>query len=363
MGTLSSVSLVGDLESALKSGSAERRIEMLRKTTDLFLSDADRLNEQQIAVFDNVLVRLMDHMEQKTLASLSNQFADVASAPTEVIRQLAFDADARVAVPVLEKSNRLTESDLVTLARSRGVEHLLAISRRERITEKVTDALIQRDEDQVSVVLAANAGAQFSSEGMAELVDRSHRNETLAEKMGLRSDLPKDLLRKLLAMATERLRAKLLELASPELRETIKKAIDAVSKQFGLQIKNPADLAKAQDAVVMLNRAGNLTESAINRFAFENDLNHVVASLALLTSVPAKVIEPLFENARPDGVIIACRAANLTWATTAMILKLRAGNATLSNVQLSDNKAVFENLAVPSAQRTIRFWSDRKSVV
>jgi len=332
---------------------------MLRQTTDLFLSDADRLNEQQIAVFDDVLVRLMDHMEKKALVSLSYQFADLQSAPREVVRQLAFDEDVNVAAPVLEKSTRLTDADLVTLVSSRGLDHLLAISRRESLDTIVTDALIQRDENQVSLALAANPGARFSARGMNELVSRSERDDDLAEKLGLRADLPKDLLRRLLSMATERIRAKLLSMASPELRETIEETLRSITETIGLGVKKPKDYSKAQDAVIALNRAGNLTDSALNRFGFEGDYRHLTAALSLLTAAPIEAIEPVIENPRPDGLIIACRAAKASWPTTVIILNNRPHCQKLSGDQLNHGKTLFENLTLASAQRTIRFWSAR----
>ena len=53
-------SLIGELEVAISAGSAEKRVETLRRVTDLLLSDADRLNDDQIAVFDDVLGRLIE---------------------------------------------------------------------------------------------------------------------------------------------------------------------------------------------------------------------------------------------------------------------------------------------------------------
>ena len=48
-------SLIAELESAIESGSKDKRVDALRRITDLFVSDADRLNDQQIDVFDDVL--------------------------------------------------------------------------------------------------------------------------------------------------------------------------------------------------------------------------------------------------------------------------------------------------------------------
>jgi hypothetical protein len=82
-------SLFDDLDVALQSGSSEKRVAMLRKVTDLFLSEADRLNEEQIGVFDGVLVQLIDRIETRTLAEISERLAPVANAPIDLTLNLA----------------------------------------------------------------------------------------------------------------------------------------------------------------------------------------------------------------------------------------------------------------------------------
>jgi len=73
--------LIGDLEAALKSGSTERRTEILRRVTDLFLGRCNAYSEAEVALFDIVILRLIGHIEQRVLAELSQQFAPVANAP------------------------------------------------------------------------------------------------------------------------------------------------------------------------------------------------------------------------------------------------------------------------------------------
>ena len=52
--------------------SPERWSRILRQVTKLFLAEADRLNQGQIAVFDDVFLRLMDRADTQALAVLSN---------------------------------------------------------------------------------------------------------------------------------------------------------------------------------------------------------------------------------------------------------------------------------------------------
>ena len=107
--------LIIELEDALRNGSSEKRVETLRRVTDLFLNETDRLNEQQIAVFDDVLVHLIQRVENKALAQLSSILAPVDKAPVEVIRRLARHDELSIAGPVLTQSSRLSEADLIEI--------------------------------------------------------------------------------------------------------------------------------------------------------------------------------------------------------------------------------------------------------
>jgi len=357
MTELAAAALVTDLEQAVRSGSPDRRVEMLRKMTDLFLSDADRLNENQIKVFDDVLVRLMERIEAQTLAQLSGRIADVNTAPREVVRQLAFNSEIEVAGPVLARSNRLSERDLVTIASNAEQDHLLAISSRKTLNETVTDALIKRGDGVVSNVLARNGGARFSETGYATLVESAGHDERLAEGLGLRLDMPAGLLRELLSKASAAVRERLIKIAPPELRDKIAAAVQAIVGE--VKIAKPVDYSHAQSAVLALNRAGNLSDSAVNRFALEYNYKNVIAALALLSSTSIEAIEPIVNNPRPDGLIVACKASRLSWSTTVMIIRNRKNCPPPTREELEQGRAVFDELSLSAAQRTMRFWSAR----
>jgi uncharacterized protein (DUF2336 family) len=356
-----STALIAELESAVKSGSSERRLQMLRQVTDLFLSDADRLNENQIGVFDDVLVRLMEQMEVRTLEQLGTTLSSSRVAPKETVRQLAYHQEVSVAAPVLTRSSRLSEGDLIEIANLRGPQHLLAISHRDTLSEGVTDVLLKRGDSQVSHALAKNAGARFSEFGYATLVENSEKDDALAEKLGLRLDIPLKVLRELLSRASAAVRSRLLKAAPPAMREKIQEAIRSVVQQIASPALVPCDYTESESMVLALNRAGKLGDQTINRFAMQGEYNHIVASLSLLNSVKIETIEPLITNPRPDGLIVACKASRLDWSTTNMILRNRPHCRPLTKQELENGREVFDALSLSSAQRTIRFWSARGS--
>ena len=64
-------SIIAELEDAVRAGSPTKRVETLRQVTDLFLNDGDRLNDEQVQVFDDVLCLLIARVETRAKAELS----------------------------------------------------------------------------------------------------------------------------------------------------------------------------------------------------------------------------------------------------------------------------------------------------
>src|SRR3954466_15296505 len=94
-------SIIAELEDAVRGGSSQKRVETLRQVTDLFLHDGERLSEEQVKVFDDVLCVLISRVESRARAELSKRLARIDYAPFEVIQHLAWDDEIAVAGNVL----------------------------------------------------------------------------------------------------------------------------------------------------------------------------------------------------------------------------------------------------------------------
>src|ERR1700730_14001530 len=178
-----SAALIAELDEAVDGRSPERRAEILRQVASLFLCYAHRLRQNQIAVFDDVLIRLIEQADAPTLVPLSVNLCQASSAPRRALRQLAFHQDASVAEPVLRRSSRLSEKDLIEIASTCGQQHLLAICGRQTIHESLSDPLVQRGEQAVHMALVQNLGARFSEAGCAALVGRAERDFSVAVRL------------------------------------------------------------------------------------------------------------------------------------------------------------------------------------
>jgi len=91
--------LLDKLQLTIQGVSAEKRIETLRRMTDLFLGGADRFSDEQIGVFNDVLVHLINQIEAKALIELSAHLAADYNAPIEAMQRLARNDVMAIAGP------------------------------------------------------------------------------------------------------------------------------------------------------------------------------------------------------------------------------------------------------------------------
>jgi hypothetical protein len=349
-------SLIVELEEALNSGSSEKRVETLRRVTNLFLNDADRLNEVQIGLFDDVLCHLIKRIESKALAELSMHLAPVDNSPIELIRQLAHNDEIAVAGPVLSQSARLTTGDLVEIAGTKSQQHLLAISGRSEIEEAVTDVLIDRGDREVAHRLARNTGARFSETGFTTLVRNAETDESLAEKLGLRIDIPLRLLRDLLLKATDAVRSRLLALAPAQTKGEVQRVLAKIANEVSREATASRDFTKAQQGVLQMKKEGRLDEAALLEFANRRLYEQMVAALSMMSTASVDLIASLMKAARCSGLLVPCKAAGLHWPTVSAILQARFAHHTVSEADLAQAKADYLRLSQASAQRVLRFW-------
>ena len=356
-------SLIAELEDAIESGSKDKRVDTLRRITDLFVSDANRLNDQQIEVFDDVLGHLIKRIEGKALAELSRRLGPINNAPTEIVRRLAQDDDITVAEPILTQSARLNDKDLIAIATTKTPAHLLAISGRSQIGANVTDVLLQRGDRKVYHRLAGNAGANFSEGGFATLVKHSERDGELAEKVGLRLDVPLRLFRELLLRATEAVRARLLALAGPESRDQIQRVLAAISEDAGHEagFQNEHDFAAARTRILEMRTKGELNEAAIFEFAKAGRLADIVASLSLLCEAPLALVENFLQSEHREALLVPCKAAAFDWPTVRVILNCRSVGHTMSDQDVDTARAEYFKLSQTNAKRVLRFWQVRQT--
>jgi uncharacterized protein (DUF2336 family) len=362
------LSIFDEVEAAINMGSAEKRLETIKRVTDLFLSSAGSFNAEQIELFDNVLERLVKTIEIRAianvsariaLAEMSMQLAPVAQAPPSVVRRLARNDEIAVAGPVLTESARLSVEDLVEIAATKGEQHLLAISGRWWLKEVVTDALLARHYPSVSRRIVNNPGARVSAGGFALVVAQAESDPELAVQTGIRTDLPSPLRDRLLRNASEVVRSRLLSRAPPHLCDEIRNAIATVSAGINREMSAVRDFTAARRLVAQLDHSGELNEASLFAFAKQRKYEETAAALAQLSQTTIEVIRPLMQSSRDDGLFVPCKVAGLCWETVSAVLACRFSTGSIGSDELAKAKGQFAKIAMEDARRLLRSWQTR----
>lgn len=349
-------SLISELEDAISRGSSARHAETLRRITELFTGQAEQLNDEQVDLFDDVILRLVDEIEVKARAELSRRLSSLETAPSLTVMRLAGDEAIEVAAPVLLRSPRLGDGELAELAKSRSQDHLLAISARDSLGEQVTDVLVERGDQDVLLNMASNSGAVFSPGGYERLVARAEGDDSLASRIGERPDIPPHLFRKLIMQASEIVQQRLAGQAPREVREEIERVLADVSREIDPQRRPARNFTAARRMIGMLHEAGALGESELYDLAKSKRYEETVAALSLMCNVTVEQIDWLMNGDRIEPLLIHLKAAGFDWLTVRALILLRPSGRRISAKDLEDICDDFKRLTYATARRVVGHW-------
>jgi uncharacterized protein (DUF2336 family) len=356
---MNSPALIEELNNAVIHGTAERRAELLRRITDLFVFGSADYSDDQIELFDDVFVSIAATIELSARAALANQLAKMPRAPSIISRNLASDDEIDVAGPLLEHSQRLDNDILVSTAQSKSQQHLLAISRRSLLDEAVTDVLVERGDNTVVLSTVINQGAKFSDAGYVTLVKRSEGDDELTTCVGLRRDIPRHHLLKLLVKASHAVRVK-LDAVNPQMSDTIQNAVaEAASRIQEHTSVASRDYVAALAHVESLRTAGHFGEADVAGFAEADKFEETTAALAVLCDLPVEAVERAMVQDRPETSLIIAKAIGMSWPTVKSILRMRVGERGISTQEIEQCLGTFSRLKSETARQVIAFQRKR----
>jgi uncharacterized protein (DUF2336 family) len=348
-----SENLLEELQAALSHGTVARRVETLRRVTDLFVNNAVDYSDDHVRLFDDVFQCLVERIETSARALLAERLAPVAAAPPRIIRMLALDELIEVSGPVLSRSERLDEATLIEIARSKSQAHLKAISLRRVLSDALTDVLVRRGNDEVVQSTIRNPGARLSEASLTDLMTRAERDDDLAACIGLRPDLPRHHYLKLVAKASDSVRRR-LEAAHPERADAVSGAVEEAAQRVrAAAVTRQTEMART--LVQSLYDDGRLTEFQVATFAEQGKFDETNAGLAALAGVPVETAENMMIESRTEGVMLLAKVAGLQWSSVRAIIAMRerlSGGSQTDMLMLRDR---YDALRGSTAQQALRF--------
>jgi uncharacterized protein (DUF2336 family) len=339
--------------------SSPRRRELLREVTDLFFTVEDGHSQTEMGLFDDVLTKLASEMEEAVRAELAQRIVEAPVPPRRLLTGLASDTIA-VAQPLLENS-ALPEDVQLHIARTKGEEHLQALSRRQNVSAVVTDAIVERGSDETLGVLLKNESAELSRASQETIVDRAQANPDLHEAVIDRNSLPLDLLNEMYFVVEAKLRDRILAKNDDIDPAELERALAAGRKQ--VQARDgalPPDYAEAEAEVDEMNRRGEITPQTLAAMLRNRETTKFLVALSLLADVDFHTARRILDRKELDALAIVCRAADFDRAlflTFAILILDKEADAMNRARQYGE---LYSNLPRDSAMRTIRFWKMRR---
>ncbi|MGB7100131.1 MAG: DUF2336 domain-containing protein [Xanthobacteraceae bacterium] len=354
-----SQSLVDELNGAVAARDDNQRLRILERLAGLFAAGSRGYSSDQIALFDDVLQKLAADIEVKARARLAQRLARIDTAPPKLIRSLAFDDAIEVAEPVLAHSQQLSDADLVENAATKSQEHLLAIAQRLKLSESVTDVLVERGDRRVVHKVVKNKGAQFSLAGYDKLTTRARCDRKLTLALARRQDIPRHFFLKLLETASASVRAE-LESSNPQAAAAIRDTIDEVATTVQQEARKASRryAAAVRDANRLFN-AQRFTEANVHSPAHTQDFERTVIALVKLGRFPADVVERALLDKGEDMILILAKAAGCSWTTAKELLLMHVAERDLQPDDVGQFFERYRKLTQETARNIINFYGQR----
>jgi len=354
--------LINEIQDHATSGSIKKQLRALTRITDLFAAGASHYSGQQVELFGEVFKTLVAVIELKTRVKLARHLATSPDAPAALVRAFAFDEAIAVAAPVLSQSMVLSDADFAVSAGTQSQGHLFAIAQRRTISEAITEILIHRGEPKVVHAVAGNPGARISDGSFGELVARSAADAELALRVGVRHDIPRHQLLKLLETASASVRRKVVA-ANPQFADAVQDAVTGVVDDINLEVRDrSAGHAKARRRVKLLARSHELRETNVHAAARAQNFEQMVMALSVLAGCPIEMAERAVLHENPGVALVLAKAAGCSWATVKLVLLIEAADRRMSGEDLDRARESFEQLEPRTAKRVLEFYGTRRSM-
>jgi len=344
-----------------KETSGEKRRELLRQVTDAFLADKNVRTEGNYAELDKIISAITADLEAEVRAQLARRLATTKAPFDCTARNLAFD-DIEIARPIIECSHFLTETDLLELIVRTSQDHMMAMTKRNDISEKVSDALVDHGEDRVVASLLENDHAKIADATYEKVADRAEGSTVLQVPFVRRASVPLDLLNEFYFKVKADVRREILhrydKVSADELDAALERSRRRVLKEYGAL---PEDYETSRGRIDGLERRGELKPLLLVRLMREGRRTEFVFAFAKFTGTDYQLINRLVERQDLDAIAILSRAAGFDRALFVTIAMMIAGQEhRMSNAE--EFGSLYQKVGVDTAQRAVRFWKIRAKV-
>ncbi|MDD3289127.1 MAG: DUF2336 domain-containing protein [Alphaproteobacteria bacterium] len=246
--------------------------------------DNPNLTDKELTLIHDIVRIMAKDVETQVRQALSYSLRYAAGLPHDVALKLANDIEI-VALPVLEHSTVLTDSDLVEIIRGGSHSKQEAIAVRPNVSENVADELITSASEKAVTKLMSNVTARIADVSMNKAVTRFEGSDVVKEAMVMREKLPVTVAERLVTMVSEQLRDHLVshhELSSAVASDIILRS----SERAIINMSTGSSTLEIEKLVAQMYSKKRLTPSIVIRALCMGDIAFFESAVAIMANVP-----------------------------------------------------------------------------
>lgn len=343
-----------------KETSSEKRRELLRVVTDAFVEDDDVRTDKEAELFDDIFNAVSADMEVAVRAELARKIAKSNAPLNRTARRLAL-SEIEVARHVIEQSRALSEHDILDVIERKGQEHMMAVTKRDDIGERVSSALVNKGEDQVVASLLENRFARIDRETFEKVAERAQNNPLLHAPFVKNQHAPLDLLNEVYLKVEQKLRREIMRkfhgVSPGDLADALAASKNRLSQAYGAL---PEDYMASCEYVEGIEKWKPLEPVNLTVMLRENRTTAFCIAFAKLTEVDVTMVLRLVNTADLDAIAMLAKGAGFDKALFVTICLLIAKDG--SNMNRAEALGnLYTEVSQAAAQRALRFWKVRQS--
>ncbi|MBV1901524.1 MAG: DUF2336 domain-containing protein [Kordiimonadaceae bacterium] len=271
-----------DVSKLLQDPNGENRAAAAAKVATTFSNSS--LTEEERTLAESIFRHMLKDAEVRVRHALADSLKDNPEVPHDVAQTLAKDVDA-VAMPFIEASIVLTDSDLIELVRTRGSSVQQAVASRESVSAGLADALVDNGDEETVAKLVSNEGAILKESTLGKVLDKYGDSELINQPMAERKELPIGVAERLVTLVSEQLRDHIMThhevsagLASDLLLGSREKAV--------ISLAEGETRSTVEGLVKQLHENGRLTPTLMLRALCLGDTTFFEVALAMRVGIP-----------------------------------------------------------------------------
>lgn len=273
-----------DVERLLHDDSPDSRSSVLEKIAQGYNADQFAGRERDIA--EQVFRLLMKDVALRVRETLADRLKDNVNIPRDIILHLANDVES-VANPVLIYSKVLSDADLVSIIeKSHDTGKLMAITQRDMISNRVSDALVETRYAQVLKSLLANDGASLTDRAFEKIVDDFRSDASIMEALSKKPKLPITVVERIITQVSAEVANELKGQYNLSDRELAKDTQHAREDFMVRLLENALHDDEIEALVKQMSAEGRLTPSIAMTALCRGQLTFFTMALATFSNIP-----------------------------------------------------------------------------